>query len=873
MKEDGLLEWCIEWNESLLAKTTERSQDILDTYSVHWIGTATLPEKPSGNSEYSEEELEPLHKMLQQMNCTAIFLPNVIRKAHYYGMCKQVLWPAFHNIDLLDLSEAGFDQVALDLAKDSIISDWDQSGLNQWWSAYKQVNRIFCEKVCSLVTQADSTIWVHDYHLSLLPKYIHMQEIVTYGTRRSKMVFFLHIPFPTSQIFRELECGEAILEGMLHSSVIGFHAFDHARHFLHSAKRIMGCDYDTLTGGLIGVQVDGRTVVVDISNVSIEPYTTSMNLKDPKVHEDAATIKANHQHRHIIAGVDVAQRLSGVALKLLAFEKLLTEYTVWQNKVVMIQRMIIPNSRRSDEIATLNQVRGLVSRIKASFGDHVLDYTEHYGSSLPIKERLSIWLASSCFMNTCVREGLNLHPMEYIFTRMEPIEPGIVIASEFSALCSILNGALKVNPFDVQMTASCIDKALSMQNAERLGRRHRDIGFVGSCPSSKWTKNVLRDLREVTLLNYQRDTLKDAAMLDKIICTPANPLAIQAAYEKTSKRVIILDFNGTLVRKEPTGKYLKREILGTSGQKPPTKVMQALRKLTSDRRNTVFVVSGDTQENLENAIGHISGLGLAASNGACFSWPSMPGSPHQWYNFEFGDDWAAVKQVALPILSKYTARTNGSTIKLSDASIGWSYYSCDPEWGGLQAAHLLVELEHQLAAFDVRFVTLKGVIEVVPKMMHKGIVVKKILREVASRNNGAGVDFVLCIGDDVSDEKMFSAVYKFKSEENDDYNNVTASPSVKPKSSNISVTNARVMNEVRSLRYQNIDEEDYAFTITVGKKTSTNASDNSSGTTASQYINDASDVEDILVTLAGGDVSQRSLSWDFTENVGVDFFA
>lgn len=907
-------EWDVVWNESLLAKTTQRLPvgDITAQYEMQWIGTATLPRKADGSS-YTDEELKPLHAKLAELNCFVLFLPDDVRSAHYYGMCKQVLWPAFHNIDLLDLSEAGFDNIynnaanynnASTLAGDydavqfsndtSIVSDWDQSRLEDWWAAYKKVNRIFSDHVCSLVTHKaseESIVWVHDYHLSLLPKYIHTSEVIKYGYRRSKMVFFLHIPFPTSQIFRELECGDAILEGMLHSNIIGFHAFDHARHFLHSCKRIKGCDYDTLVGGLIGVKFEKQVVVVDMSNVSIEVDQTQLVLELPETHEICERYKLKYANKQLIAGVDVAQRLSGVAQKLLAFERLLADYPVWQGKVVMIQRMLIPNTRKADEVSTLKQVRMLANRIKTTFSSHhVIDYMEYNQSSLKIHERLGLWLASDIYLSTVVREGLNLGPLEYIYARKEPVEAGVVIASEFSAVCSVLNGALRVNPFDVQMTASCIDKALTMPQSEKEGRRHRDIDFVSSCPSSQWTRNVLRDLNEITAMNPEvhqaQPTLKnrESTSFSTTGEPYASPFEIHKAYVETSKRVIILDFNGTLVRKEPTGKYLKREILGTSGQKPPSTVVKALKTLSSDPQNVVFVVSGDTQENLVSAIGSISGLGLAASNGACFAWPCKERQEgHEWYSFEFGDDWNAVKELALPIMSKYTARTNGSTMKLSDASIGWSYYSCDPEWGSLQARHLLVELQHQLAAFEVRFVTIKGGLEVVPKMMNKGVVVKKILREVASRNNQQGLDFVLCIGDDVTDEKMFTSVYKFKSEENDEYHNVVPSPAVKPKSSTINVPDERIMKEIQSLKYKSDPENiDYAFTITVGKKNMGTSSMNSAmadpsavgpTTNASLYINDATEVEDILVTLAGGEVTERSMSWDFNDGGGIEYFS
>ena len=105
------------------------------------------------------------------------------------------------------------------------------------------------------------------------------------------------------------------------------------------------------------------------------------------------------------------------------------------------------------------------------------------------------------------------------------------------------------------------------------------------------------------------------------------------------------------------------------------------------------------------------------------------GARRTWQTFDLGVDWDAVKRVALPVLSKYTARSNGSFVKLTHLSIGWSYYSCDPEWGSLQASHLVLELENELRAFDVRFVTLKGVVEIVPRKLNKGLLVKKVLRE------------------------------------------------------------------------------------------------------------------------------------------------
>lgn len=397
--EDGVWNAC--WAESLLARTEGSS--LFAHYNAHWIGTVTT-NPPIGTS--TQERLDVM-AVLAQMNCTPIFLEEDVQEAHYLGMCKQVLWPAFHNIDLLDLSTSGY-------LSPSNKSDWDQSRLDAWWKAYQLVNRTFAQAMSEALVPGD-IMWVHDYHLSLLPKLLSDLEVNQYGECVTSKVFFLHIPFPTSQIFRELECGESILEGVLHADVVGFHAFDHARHFLNATKRILGLNYESLVGGLIGVQYRRKTVLVTMHNVSIEPRMVDAALELPEVSMGAGFLRQTHAGRIIIAGVDVAQRLSGICLKLLAFERLLMDYPIYQQKVVLVQKVLIPGNRHADEGNTLLEVRFLVKRIKDKFGTAVMDYQEVLGSStLPIDQRLALWKASDVYMSTPIREGLNLLPLEYI---------------------------------------------------------------------------------------------------------------------------------------------------------------------------------------------------------------------------------------------------------------------------------------------------------------------------------------------------------------------------------------------------------------------------------------------------------------------------
>jgi trehalose 6-phosphate synthase/phosphatase len=281
--------------------------------------------------------------------------------------------------------------------------------------------------------------------------------------------------------------------------------------------------------------------------------------------------------------------------------------------------------------------------------------------------------------------------------------------------------------------------------------------------------------------------------------------------------------------------------------------LDALSKLCADPKNTVYVVSGDSSENVLQALGHLSSLGLAVSNGACFSPPLENAyERRRWLTFDLGVDWDAVKRMALPVLSKYTARSNGSFVKLTAFSIGWSYYSCDPEWGSMQATHLVMELENELRSFDVRFVTLKGIVEILPSKLNKGLIVRKVLYDTTVRQDmdGDGVDFVLCVGDDVSDEKMFSSVYSFAAGLGDSSSSNYGGPPLLDEDGDAEdvTDNMDTTTSGASL----VPDPMYAFTIAVGKKP----------THAISYVNDSYEVANALVMLASGELHSGHTAWN-----------
>jgi len=804
LSKDSQGEWEASWNDSLIAKSENSVSDDIQTM---WIGSvhASIP-----IDDLSSEEKEKIRTVLSKMNCIPVFASSDIVNRAYLGYCKQILWPSFHNVDILDLSHSTWNASGTG-PKTRPEATWDQASTMNYWQAYVELNELFAAEVNALTTSREqqAVIWVHDYHLMLLPRLIHTFETADEGLpdsptsphdgsmpglssigkeRSSKIIFFLHIPFSTSQIYRSLQHGEELLLGMLSADVIGFHAFDHARHFLNACKRNLGLKFQNRSGGLLGIEFKGRTVMVVMRHVSIETGKVERLLEENSTQAAAAALEAKHHGKRVVAGLDTCQRLSGVALKLLAFEELLKEVPKYRSSVVLVQRVYRPKNRLEDEDYTSRELQHLVKRINDTFGP-VVDYAEVHGSRLADAERLGMWKASDILLNTTVREGLNLDCLEFVFAQ-SPEDPGVIVASEFSSTVSVLNGAIRINPFDVEKVAQTLDAALSMGLQERQGRSQRDLPYVTSRPSYMWTKQILNDMLTVSQNNDSDVTVVD---LEVTARTPTrqystnsafslmDPHLVMDAYRKTNRRILVFDYGGTLREQERLAKYFKDDINPChKGRQLPSSMIAALQRLSEDPNNTVWIISGLARKSLEEAFTELPRVGLVAQNGLCDSSPddtaptdaaasrarnvSSMQSSRTWFVHDYGVNWDQVKSIAMPILTRYTGRTNGSSIRNRDPSIAWSYYRTDPEWGIMQATRLKAELEAALSPFNVQILHDRGELEIVPKLLHKGVAVKRILRWHEERGDSPThegkepFDFILVMGDDASDEKMFSSV-------------------------------------------------------------------------------------------------------------------
>ena len=871
----------VAWSESLIAKSKEDS--ISKDTPTYWVGTVTVP---GGNSSMTEQEKAYLTEILADMNCIPLFLDEKLARLHYHVYCKQVMWPVYHNVDQLDHIHAEWKTREYR----SKVKNGDEAGLiwreqsRDSYAAYVEVNSLFAGRLRELVRPND-IIWVHDYHLTLLPGLVRkftfpaktdteteteteggttpaaaLKEASDGSSNGLSIVFFLHIPFPTSQIFRSLPNAVELLRSMICADVVGFHAFDYTRHFINACKRMLGIRSKHRPGGLLSLTAGDHDVIVTMSVVSIEVALVQAAVDSNEAKLIAANLRAKYSGKKIIVGVDVCNRLSGISLKFSAFERLLHDLsgasgpggrsrrrsevedvlnssahsqastgslrgveTSSANNLVLLQRAVRNGARPLDEEHTSRELRTKAAAMNDTFGMEVVDYEETTG--LTLAERAGLWLASDIFFLTPIREGLNLMPHEFIYCRKEMPNAGVVIASEFSACCTLLNGALKVNPFDQNVVADTLDKAIQMDNTERDRRRHRDLKFVSTKTSSRWTRQILnevqglvrsKELSHVAKLN----STTSADMLQKLVSnsnssssrnigsmsdaknppsgvntTSLMPLVapnstILEAYANASlqttslpehaRRVLIFDYGGTLLAKECYDIYIKKSLSAISGRKPRDMVMASLKKIAADPLNEVLVVTGLTRLKMGNTFDDYPNISFATSNGLVYYWGrgllrehekevlagmNANRSEAKWQTMGYDIDWTEVKKIAVPIMTRFVFRTNGTCLTPRIPGIGWSYFGSDPDWGEKQSSQLRVELEASLAKFDVKIVSqIQGSIEIVPKALTKGVFVKHFFKRVLERRAGVLPALTLVVGDDSSDDVMFEALYDIVAE-------------------------------------------------------------------------------------------------------------
>ncbi|KAJ3328575.1 threalose-6-phosphate phosphatase [Blyttiomyces sp. JEL0837] len=624
--------------------------------------------------------------------------PMSVRKSLHNAMSGQKLVPVF-----LD------EQVAYGHYEGYLTDGTSES---RHWQDYVAMNTEFAQTILDAYNPGDS-IWIHDYHLLLLP------SILRKLLPKAEIGFFLHTPFPSSEIFRCLPKRKEILQGVLGANLIGFQTYSYARHFISSCTRVLG-----LESSPKGVEYKGSLISVGIFPIGIDVNRVEERRRAVAVQEKINAIRELYAGKKIIIGRDKLDHIKGVQHKLNAFEKFLTLYPEWQNKVVLIQ-VTSPPQRENPKLES--KVSELVSRINGNFGSLEFVPVHHYHQHLDQDEYFALLSVAHVGLITSVRDGMNTTSHEFVVCQQE--NHGPLILSEFTGTAGSLGAAMLVNPWDYLGVAHAINEALVMSNEEKTLKYMQLYNHVTLRTVEFWAKSFVKELRECL---RTPDQSNPTPFLDYNVITEK--------YKHAKKRLLMFDYDGTLtpIRKTPGAAV------------PSPEMLRYLSILTKDPKNYVFVISGRDQACLDDWLGHIEGLGLSAEHGCFIKYPDL--NEGKWNNLSEQID-LSWKSKVVEIFNYYTERTQGSFVEHKRCSITWHYRLADPDYGSFQAKECQNHLENAiLSKLPVEVMIGKKNLEVRPVSINKGEIVKRLL---ASR---VGTDFVYCVGDDKTDEDMFKSL-------------------------------------------------------------------------------------------------------------------
>lgn len=427
------------------------------TTTFQWYGWPGL-EVPEGEVAGLKDQLK------SEYNAVPIMLDDELADRHYNGFSNAIMWPLFHYHP----GEITFDESA--------------------WEGYTEANRLFAKAVAKDV-QDNDMVWVHDYHLMLMPAML--REEIGNTKKNVKIGFFLHTPFPSSEIYRILPVRNEILLGVLHCDLIGFHTYDYCRHFLSSCSRILG-----LATTPNGVEFQGKVVTVGAFPIGIDPEKFDEGLQKPKVQERIAALEKKFQGVKLIVGVDRLDYIKGVPQKLHALEVFLTEHPEWIGKVVLVQ-VAVPSRQDVEEYQNLRAVvNELVGRINGKFGTIEFMPIHFMHKSVSFDELIALYSVSDVCLVSSTRDGMNLVSYEYIATQEK--RHGVMILSEFTGAAQSLNGSLIVNPWNTEELADSIHDAVTMGDEQRNINYQKLSKYVRKYTSAWWGESFVKELRRIS---------------------------------------------------------------------------------------------------------------------------------------------------------------------------------------------------------------------------------------------------------------------------------------------------------------------------------------------------------------------------------------
>ncbi|GMF23637.1 unnamed protein product [Phytophthora lilii] len=676
VSEDAQSQWRAEFPEhASLNGAMEIFQSLHESYDCVWIGSVHGEIEPSEQNTLKEQ-------LLQDRNYYPVFLDEKRERLYYQGFCKTVMWPLFHSCP-----PTTDDQIIQHEMMEG--GQEDERSMEKMWQAYVAANQAFADAVQEVYEEGD-LVWIQGYHLTLVP---HMVQNL-FPNDNICLGFFMHIPFPSAELYRILNNREEILTGILGADLIGFQTYEYARHFQSACVRLLG-----LESSHKGVDFNGHFARVTICPVGIDADKYIAMVQSDPVQEQMNQLETQFAGKQVILGVDQLDQTKGLVHKLLAVEELFTQKPELAKEVVFLQ---IVTGASVNESALESQVESLVSRINSKLQDIGTEGPVQYlNKEIAVEALIALYALADSLVITPVRDGMNTVPFGYVVCREATNKHARVILSEFAGCAQSLGGARLVNPWNTEELTEALQE--SLQDNDEVMRAHQHMySYVSSFTSWHWADNFLEQLHECSEENALSVSGRELSRRD-----------MTSAYSRSSRRLIFINYEGVLAAEASIPELAY----------PPQELIWQLSMLTKDPRNTVVLVSARSTSVCEQWFAGLSGnLVLAAEYGVYVKWV---GENEYWHCMVPNMDMSWWEHV-VPLLEYYTERTPGAYIERKESSVAWHYRDCDLDHGLWQASELLVSLREITRSLPVSVCPGNRYLEVRPQKVSKATLFERI---------------------------------------------------------------------------------------------------------------------------------------------------
>ncbi|KAE8348624.1 glycosyltransferase family 20-domain-containing protein [Aspergillus coremiiformis] len=652
-----------------------------------WVGTLGMPtdslkdDTRGGIAETLEDDYESL----------TVFVSDDEFDGHYSHFCRAVLWPAFHYQMQETPRHTQYDDYS--------------------WKQYVKVNEAFANTIAACWRPGDS-IWIHDYHLLLLPSLLRGK------LPKAEIGFSMHAAFPSSEIFRCLNERGALLNGLLGADLVSFQTEEYCHHFRQTCSRLL-----SLEVSIEGVQLPQRFVHVKRLPIGIDIQALDELRQTAEVKDWITNIISRYSGKRLIVARDRLDAPGGIRQKLLAYELFLKKYPRWRDNVVLVQ---VASVSEMPELEA--QVSKIAIRINSAYSTLTHQPLVLLRQDISYSQFLALMSVADIFMVTSLREGMNLTSHDYLHCQDGKVtfqRHGSLILSEFTGSASIFSGhELLVNPWDYREVADTIYKALEMSPSQKQRNWEYLLERRSPCTAIAWYNSFQTALHKAHSTQLSRE-------LSQVSYLPVHTL--QEAYEKSNSRLFFLEDDG---------------VFQSNDSQSPMDLGPLLDRLLLDSKNMVYVTSNKSPEQLESTLEGVSSrVGLIAENG-CFvrgigetQWKAL-------VDMAKAKDW---RNGIHKVLQYYQERTEGSQLEERRCILSFLYNNAhDPEIAARQASDLADQINGTRGSEAIRIVLTDGSVSVEPLDITKAKAAESVMGQL-----GQLPDFLFLAGGSRGDEALF----------------------------------------------------------------------------------------------------------------------